>query len=88
MPLLIALVNGLAPLVISLLILMPLWPSKAGFPLPLPPLYAAISVALSLVFLLGLFIGHIAKAYWLRSGIQTLLVPALTATMIFLIAKY
>lgn len=54
----------------------------------MPPLYAAISVALFLVFLLGLFIGHIAKAYWLRSGIQTLLVPALTATMIFLIAKY
>tara|TARA_R110001592_G_scaffold175466_5_gene414760 strand:- start:87880 stop:88464 length:585 start_codon:yes stop_codon:yes gene_type:complete len=87
-PLLIALVNGLAPLVISLLILMPLWLSKAGFPLPLPPLYAAISVALFLVFLLGLFIGHIAKASWLRSGIQTLLVAALTASMIFLLAGY
>jgi predicted membrane protein (TIGR00267 family) len=87
-PLLIALVNGLAPLVISLLILMPLWLSKVGFLLPLPPLYAAIIVALFLVFLLGLFIGHIAKASWLRSGIQTLLVAALTAAMIFLVARY
>tara|TARA_R110002072_G_scaffold172728_3_gene327020 strand:+ start:46712 stop:47296 length:585 start_codon:yes stop_codon:yes gene_type:complete len=87
-PLLIALVNGLAPLVISLLILMPLWLSKSGFLLPLPPLYAAIIVALFLVFLLGLFIGHIAKISWLRSGIQTLLVAALTAAMIFLVARY
>lgn len=87
-PPLIALVNGLAPLVISLLILMPLWLSKAGVPLPLPPLYAAITVALLLVFLLGLFIGHIAKVSWLRSGIQTLLVAALTAAMIFLVARY
>ena len=87
-PLLIALVNGLAPLVISLLILMPLWLSKAGLPLPLQPLYTAISVALFLVFLLGLFIGHIAKASWLRSGIQTLLMAAMTAFMIFLLARY
>jgi predicted membrane protein (TIGR00267 family) len=87
-PLLIALVNGLAPLVISLLIIIPLWLSKSGFPLPFPPLYTAIIVALFLVFLLGLFIGHIAKASWLRSGIQTLLVAALTASMIFLLANF
>lgn len=40
-PLLIALVNGAAPLIISLLILVPLWLSSAGIPLPIPPLYAA-----------------------------------------------
>lgn len=87
-PILIALVNGLAPLVISLLILMPLWLSKAGVPLLVPPLYAAISVALLLVFLLGLFIGHIANVSWLRSGIQTLLVAVLTAVMIFLFSVH
>ena len=54
-PLLIALVNGSAPLAISLLILTPLWLSNAGIPLPLPPLYASITVALLLVFLLGVF---------------------------------
>ena len=35
-PLLIALVNGLAPLVLSLLILLPLFLRQAGFSLPLP----------------------------------------------------
>jgi len=87
-PILVALVNGLAPLVISLLILMPLWLSKAGVQLPVPPLYAAISIALFLIFLLGLFIGHIAKISWLRGGIQTLLVAVLTAGMIFLFAGH
>ena len=70
-PILIALVNGSAPLIISLLILIPLWLSNAGVPLPLPPLYAAIIIALLLVFLLGVFPGRIAGISWLRSGIQT-----------------
>ena len=85
-PLLIAVVNGLAPLIISLLILIPLWLSSAGIPLPLSPLYAAIVVALLLTFLLGVFLGRIADISWLRSGIQTLLVAVLTATLIYLLA--
>ena len=83
-PLLIALVNGLAPLIISLLILLPLFLHQAGFPLPLPPLYAAIVVALLVIFLLGVFLGRISGVSWLRSGIQTLLVAIVTATLIYL----
>lgn len=85
-PMLIALVNGSAPLVISLLILVPLWLSHAGMVLPISPLYAAILVALLLVFLLGVFLGRIAGISWLRSGIQTLLVAVLTAALIYLFA--
>ena len=84
-PLFIALVNGSAPLILSLLIITPLWLSKAGFILPLPPLYIAIIVALLLIFLLGVFIGRIAEISWLRSGVQTLLVALLTAALIYLI---
>jgi len=87
-PFLIALVNGLAPLFISLLILMPLWLSNAGIPLPVSPLYAAIIVAMLLVFLLGVFLGRIANISWLRSGIQTLMVAVLTATLIYLFAGH
>ncbi|MEW6982055.1 hypothetical protein AAD001_05340 [Colwelliaceae bacterium 6471] len=87
-PILIALVNGFAPLIISLLILIPLWLSKAGVSLPIQPLYAATFVALLLIFLLGIFIGRIAEISWLRSGIQTLLIALLTATMIFLLAGH
>ena len=87
-PLLIALVNGLAPLIISLLIMIPLWLSKAGISLPLSPLYAAIIVALLLIFLLGVYLGRIADISWLRSGIQTLLVAVLTVALIYLFAGH
>ncbi|MEH6503776.1 MAG: hypothetical protein V7682_07755 [Cycloclasticus sp.] len=85
-PVWIALVNGLAPLIISLLILAPLWLAVAEVPLPIPPLYAAIAVALLLVFLLGVFLGRIADVSWLRSGSQTLLVAVVTAVLIFMFA--
>jgi len=84
-PVLIALVNGLAPLLISLLILIPLWLSQAGIPLAVSPLHAAITIALLLIFLLGIFLGKIAGISWLRSGIQTLLVAIITAMFIYLI---
>jgi len=83
MPLFIALVNGSAPLIISLLILTPLWLSGAGVPLPVSPLYAAIMVALLLTFMLGVFLGRIAGVSLLRSGIRTLLVALLTAMLIY-----
>ncbi len=85
-PLLIALVNGAAPLVISLLIIMPLWLASAGVSLPMPPLQAAIAVALLAIFLLGVFLGRVAGISWLRSGIRTLLVALVTAALIYLLA--
>jgi predicted membrane protein (TIGR00267 family) len=85
-PLLIALVNGLAPLVISLLILLPIWLAIAGIALPISPLYAAIMIALFLIFLLGVFLGRIAGISWLRSGMQTLLIASLTVLLIYLFA--
>jgi len=84
-PLLVALVNGGAPLLISLLVLAPLWLAAAGVSLPLPPLYAAICVALLLLFLLGVFLGRVAGISWLRSGLQTLLLAVTTAVLIYLL---
>ncbi len=83
-PLMVALVNGLAPLLMSLLILLPLFLARLGMPLPLSPLYAAIVVALLIIFLLGVFLGRISGVSWLRSGIQTLLVAIVTAALIYL----
>jgi len=85
-PMLIALVNGSAPFFISLIILVPLWLSNTGFVLPLSPLYAAIIIALLLVFLLGAYLGRISGISWLWSGIQTLLVALVTAVLIYLFA--
>ncbi len=85
-PLLTALVNGLAPLLISLLILSPIALSIAGVSLPFSPLYSAIIIALLLIFLLGVFLGSIAQISWLRSGLQTLFVAIVTVLLIYLIA--
>ena len=82
-PLLIALVNGLAPLVISFLILTPLFLALNGIPLPASPLYLAIFVALLLIFLLGVFLGRVAGISWLRSGTQTLIVASITSILIW-----
>ncbi|MDH5485098.1 MAG: hypothetical protein OEY43_07695 [Gammaproteobacteria bacterium] len=87
-PMLVALVNGSAPLIISLLILSPLWLAMQGISLPLSPLYLAILVALLLIFLLGVFLGHISGVSWLRSGLQTLVVALVTSLLIYLFAGY
>ena len=84
LPLLIALVNGLAPFIISLLILIPLFLSNSGFVLPLSPLYLAIIIALLLIFFLGVFLGRVAGISWLRSGVQTLAVAIVTSGLIYL----
>ena len=83
MPLLIALVNGLAPFMISLLIISPLWLARAGVVLPLSPLIAAVVIALVIIFLLGVFIGRVAGTSWFRSGLQTLLIAAVTMGLIY-----
>lgn len=87
-PWLVGLVNGLAPLSISLLILTPLWLANAGISLPFPALYASTGIALLLVFLLGVFLGRIANISWLRSGIQTTLVAVATAVLIYIFAGH
>lgn len=82
-PLLVALVNGAAPLCISLLILLPLWLAAGGLNLPVPPLYLSATVALALIFLLGVLLGGIAGISLLRSGAQTLAVALLTVILIY-----
>ena len=81
-PALIALVNGLAPLLLSLLIISPLW--FADF-LPLSPLLAAIGIALVAVFFLGVFLGQVSGVFWLWSGLRTLLIALATCGIILLL---
>ena len=85
-PMLIALVNGSAPLLISLLILIPLWLARAGMVMPWSALHAAVGVALVLIFLLGVLLGRIARMSWWLSGFKTLLIALLTAGLILLVA--
>ena len=81
-PLIIAAVNGFAPLLLALLIMLPLWLSEAGVPLPLAPLPAAIGVAFLVLFLLGAFLGTVSGRFWLWSGLRMLAIALLTAGLI------
>jgi VIT1/CCC1 family predicted Fe2+/Mn2+ transporter len=82
-PIVIALVNGLAPLFISLLILLPLWLYKSGVVLPMSPLIISVFIAMTVIFLLGVFLSRVSGMSWWRSGIRTLMVGILTAALIF-----
>jgi len=81
-PLLVALANGLSPLLISLVIMLPLWLGAAGTVLPHDPLVFAIGVAFVAIFVLGAFLGRIGRIFWLWSGLRAVLIAVLTSALI------
>lgn len=85
-PIIVALINGSAPLIISLLIISPLWMTGISRVLSVSPLYISVVIALLLIFLLGVFLGRIADVSWLRSGVRTLFVAILTMLLVYFIA--
>lgn len=85
LPPLIALVNGTAPLLMSLIIITPLWLAHAGVTLPLAPLPTAIATSLLCIFGLGVFVGRVGGTSWLWSGVKTLLIALVTVLIILLL---
>jgi predicted membrane protein (TIGR00267 family) len=85
LPPLVAFVNGVAPLLMSLIIITPLWLAHAGMALPLAPLPTSIATALLCIFGLGVFLGRVGGTSWLWSGIKTLLVALVTILIILLL---
>ncbi len=86
-PVLIALVNGFAPLLMALLIMTPLWLSEAGVALPLPALESAIVTAFLTLFMLGVFLGTVSGQFWLWSGLRTLIIALFTAGINLLLGR-
>ena len=83
-PLVIALVNGAAPVAFALIIITPLWLSRGGVALPLAPLPMAILTAFLSLFALGAFLGRVGGTPWLWSGIKSLLIAGATVLLILL----
>jgi len=81
-PIWIALVNGFAPFLISLVIILPLWMAQYGITLPLLPLESAIASAFFVIFLLGLFLGKMSGSFWLWTGLRALLIAVITCLII------
>lgn len=85
-PVVIALTNGLSPLLIALLIISPLWFSPLPESWILEPLQISISLAFIIIFLLGILLGKVSGTFWLLSGLRTLFIGALTCLIIFLLS--
>ena len=81
-PVVVALVNGLSPFLIAQAILMPLWLEVVGFGLTISAVDAGITIALLLVFLLGVYLGRISGTHWLWAGIRAALLAIATAGLI------
>jgi predicted membrane protein (TIGR00267 family) len=86
-PALIALVNGLSPLLLCLIIMLPLWLGERGIPLGAHPFDAAIGTAFVLIFVLGVFLGRISGRSWLGMGLRTLLIALATSFVIRLLVS-
>ncbi len=81
-PIMVALVNGLSPLLISVIITLPLWLSSQHIPLPMNPTHASIGMAFAVIFMLGIYLGKIEHSFWLWSGIRALLIAVFTSAAI------
>ncbi|MEN8198619.1 MAG: hypothetical protein ABFR63_00970 [Thermodesulfobacteriota bacterium] len=87
-PMLVALVNGFSPLLISLVIISPLWLARWDLlPMGLSPFLLAILIALCSIFLLGVFLSGISRTFWLWSGLRTLFIAAVTLLLILLLGS-
>lgn len=83
LPVIVALVNGLSPFLVSLLIISPIWLASHGVSLPMPPLQSAFAVALVVLFSFGVYLGRISGVNWLWAGLRALFIALLTSAIIY-----
>jgi len=84
-PWVIGVVNGLSPLIIALLIILPIVLHIGGLQFPWSPLLTSMTTGMTLMFLLGVFLGRIGGGHWLLSGGKALLVGLVTLGIIWLV---
>ncbi|WP_373017775.1 hypothetical protein [Thiomicrorhabdus sp.] len=85
LPVLVALVNGFSPFILSLLILTPLFAAKWFQAWPFSPFLGSIAIAMVCIFVLGVFLGKISQTFWLWSGLRTLLIAIVTVAAVLFI---
>ncbi len=84
-PWLVGAVNGLSPLFISLLIILPVQLHVWGVHLLWSPLLTAMVTGLILMFSLGVFLGRVGGGHWIISGLKALVVGLTTLAIIWLL---
>ncbi|RLI92504.1 MAG: hypothetical protein DRO89_01965 [Candidatus Altiarchaeales archaeon] len=85
MSFLIALVNGLSPLFVSLVLIFPFVISQFDL-LPLElAFYSSITLILTVLFLLGVFVGKIGEENLMKSGMKMVLAGIVVGVIIFIL---
>jgi predicted membrane protein (TIGR00267 family) len=84
----VAIVDGLSPLIASLLIMFPLFLVPVGILGHYAAFVTAILVCLGLLFLLGLFLGHVSRSNIWKGGVMTLFAGLVTALLIILVSMF
>ena len=85
-PLIIALVNGLAPFMIAMLVTLPLWLEKAGIAMPLGALPCAIVTAFVIIFFMGMWLSKFSGTFALWSALRTVVIAVATSVLILLVS--
>jgi predicted membrane protein (TIGR00267 family) len=80
---LIALVNGLSPLIISLFLISPFVVSKLGFLQLELAFYSSITLVLVVLFLLGVFVGNVGKENLIKSGTKMVMAGIVVGIIVF-----
>jgi predicted membrane protein (TIGR00267 family) len=86
--LVVAAVDGLSPLIVSLLIMFPLFLVPVGLLGHSAAFAIAILICLALLFLLGVFLGHVSRSSIWKGGVMTLFAGLATALLILLVSMF
>lgn len=78
--------NGLSPLLLGLLILLPAGLHHWGFLHFQQPMLVSIFTGACLLFVLGALTGRISGQLWFSSGLRALIIAGVTAVLIYLLS--
>lgn len=86
--LVVALVDGASPAIAAFLIIIPLFFVPGGYLGYRIAFYIAIAICMTLLFILGLFLGAVSKQNMWAYGAKTLFAGILTAFLMFIISYF
>lgn len=82
---LVALVDGFSPLFVSLIIISPFFLTQAGL-LPIDSAFiSSVALVVVILFILGIFIGHVAREDGLRNGLKMVFAGLVVGLIVFLL---
>ncbi|MHA1410261.1 MAG: VIT1/CCC1 transporter family protein [Candidatus Odinarchaeia archaeon] len=82
----VAIVDGTAPFLASMLSLLPFFFAQAGWIPSIVAMYTSIGIIMAMLFLLGLFLGRISKVNLIVSGLKMVFAGLLVALISLLLA--